>query len=165
MRIRNLIARCDALSASESRRDESAAETEPAETMVEVNAVASDAVEAEEDNGKADAESDNEFIRKAIEMVEKNINTRGYTVEQLSRDLCMERTGLYKKMTALLDKSPSLFIRGIRLQRAAALLRETNLSISEVALRTGFSSSSHMSRCFQDEWGCTPGKIRQDRGR
>lgn len=50
----------------------------------------------------------------------------GYSVEQLSRDLCMERTGLYRKLVNLLDQSPSLFIRNIRLQRAAQLLTETN---------------------------------------
>ncbi len=162
MRIRNLIERCDALSASESRKEEPAEEAAPTEVVNETETPANEVLEADDADDKSCDESDNEFIRKAIELVEKNINTRGYTVEQLSRDLCMERTGLYKKMTALLDKSPSLFIRGIRLQRAASLLRETNLSITQIAESTGFSSSSHMSKCFQDEWGCTPGKIRQE---
>ncbi len=150
MRIRNLIERCDALTSECNRKSKV------------VEELANETVEEVVDNVAMADGADNEFIRKAVEMVEKNINTRGYTVEQLSRDLCMERTGLYKKMTALLDKSPSLFIRGIRLQRAAAMLRETTLSITEVAERTGFSSSSHMSKCFQEEWGCTPGKIRSD---
>lgn len=105
--------------------------------------------------------ADNDFIQRAIALVEQNINTRGYSVEQLSRDLCMERTGLYKKMTTLLDKSPSIFIRSIRLQHAESLLRESDLSIAEVAERTGFSSPSHMSKCFQEERGCTPKQIRE----
>ena len=107
--------------------------------------------------------ADNEFIQHAIALVEQNINTRGYSVEQLSRDLCMERTGLYKKMTTLLDKSPSIFIRSIRLQHAESLLRESDLSITEVAERTGFSSPSHMSKCFQEERGCTPKQIRESK--
>lgn len=107
--------------------------------------------------------ADNEFIQHAIALVEQNINTRGYSVEQLSRDLCMERTGLYKKMTTLLDKSPSIFIRSIRLQHAETLLRESDLSIAEVAERTGFSSPSHMSKCFQEERGCTPKQIRESK--
>ena len=106
--------------------------------------------------GKEDDSEVDDFVRKAVELVEKNIGTKGYNVEQLSRDMCMERTGLYKRMTELMDKTPSLFIRSIRLQKAASLLMKGGLTVTEVAEQTGFSSSSHMSRCFQAEWGCTP---------
>ena len=96
------------------------------------------------------------FLARAIEQVEKNMHVIGYSVEQLSRDLCMERTGLYRKLVNLLDQSPSLFIRNIRLQRAAQLLTENELSIAEIAERTGFSSSSYLSKCFQEMYGCRP---------
>lgn len=88
--------------------------------------------------------------------MEKNLHVPGYSVEQLSRDLCMERTGLYRKLVAMLDQSPSLFIRNIRLQRAAQLILEGSLSITEIAERTGFSSSSYLSKCFQEMYGCRP---------
>lgn len=100
--------------------------------------------------------ADAEFIARAVEMVERNLNTPAYSVEQLSRDLCMERTGLYRKLTALLDRSPSLFIRDIRLRCAARLLAEGKLSVAEVAEATGFSSSSYMSKCFVETFGCRP---------
>lgn len=100
--------------------------------------------------------ADSEFLNKAIALVEANINTPNYSVEQLSKDLCMDRTGLYKKLNALLDKSPSLFIRSIRLKKAAALLREGQMSISDIAAAVGFSSASYMSKCFQEEYGCKP---------
>lgn len=93
---------------------------------------------------------------QAIELVEKNLDVNGYSVEQLSRDLCMERTGLYRKLVTLLNQSPSLFIRNIRLQRAAQLLAEGKLSVTEIAERTGFSSSSYLSKCFQEMYGCRP---------
>lgn len=102
------------------------------------------------------SEADKAFIAKAMEFVEKNLNTPGYSVVQLSRDLCMERTGLYRKLTALLEQSPSLFIRDIRLRNAARLLKEGKLSITEIAEQTGFSSTSYMSKCFQERYGCRP---------
>ena len=77
-------------------------------------------------------------------------------MEQLAADLCMERTGLYKKLTALMQQSPVVFIRSIRLHRAADMLREGRLSIADVAERTGFSSTSYFSKCFQKEFGCKP---------
>lgn len=96
------------------------------------------------------------FLSKAMKLVEQNLNVSGYSVEQLSRDLCMDRTGLYRKLTTLLDQSPSLFIRNIRLQRAAKLLLEGELSISQITEQVGFSSSSYLSKCFQEEFGCRP---------
>lgn len=102
------------------------------------------------------SESDRAFIAKAVETVERNLNTPGYSVEQLSRDLCIDRTGLYRKLTAMLDRSPSLFIRDIRLLNAARLIKEGKLSITEIAESTGFSSTSYMSKCFQERYGCRP---------
>ena len=96
------------------------------------------------------------FIQRAIALVEQHLDTPGYNVEQLATDLCMERTGLYKRLTALLDQTPTLFIRRIRMERAARLLREGNLSIAEIAEQTGFSSASYFSRIFQETYGKKP---------
>lgn len=112
----------------------------------------------------ADAETDSEedlsqaspFLDKVRELVIANLRTNGYNVEQLSEDLCMERTGLYKKLTALTGMSPSAYIRSIRLERAVALLREGKMNVQEIADEVGFNSASYMSRCFVQEYGCTP---------
>ena len=111
-------------------------------------------------------EADKEFLSRAVELVEINLHRPGYSVEQLSRDLCMERTGLYRKLVALLDKSPSLFIRSVRLRRAANLLTENpTISVAEVAELTGFSSSSYLSKCFQEEFGCRPSEYVSKHGK
>lgn len=123
------------------------------------SANAEDAVDAMSDADKA-------FLSRAVELVENNLHSSGYSVEQLSRDLCMERTGLYRKLVALLDKSPSLFIRSVRLRRAANLLSENpGISVAEVAELTGFSSSSYLSKCFQEEFGCRPSEYVSSHGK
>lgn len=106
-----------------------------------------------EENRKS---ADEEFLARAMEQVERHLDVPGYSVEQLSRDLCVDRTGLYRKLIALLDESPSSFIRNIRLRRAAQLLLETEFSVTEIAERVGFSTSSYMSKCFQEMYGCRP---------
>jgi transcriptional regulator GlxA family with amidase domain len=68
----------------------------------------------------------------------------------------MERTGLYKKLTLLMDTSPVIFIRNIRLRKAAEMLLQGEKSISEIAVATGFGSSSYFSKCFQKAYGCKP---------
>lgn len=102
-----------------------------------------------------------DLMNRAILLVEQNLSTPGYTVERLAQDLCMDRTGLYKKMTAAIDKTPTAFIRNIRLTHAAQLIREGKLTMSEVAEQTGFSSASYMARCFQEEWGKKPSELRE----
>ena len=97
-----------------------------------------------------------EFVSRVTALVKQNIANQGYSVEQLAADLCMERTGLYRKLTALMDKSPVAFIRSIRLQRAAEMLAGGGRSVAEVAERTGFGSTGYFSKCFQAEFGCRP---------
>ena len=116
---------------------------------------------AREEEAIAPMGEDHELVRRAAELVEKNLSVSGYNVEQLAADLCMERTGLYRKLTTLLDQSPTLFIRSIRLERAAALLRETDLSVQEVSERCGFASPGYFSRLFQQTYGKKPSEFRQ----
>ena len=99
---------------------------------------------------------DNDFVRRATELVNQHLSDSNYGVEQLAIDMCMDRTGLYKKMTAIMDNSPVTFIRSTRLYFAAELLKQGNKSITEIAEITGFSSSSYFSKCFQKEFGCRP---------
>ncbi|MGN0047484.1 MAG: helix-turn-helix domain-containing protein [Bacteroides sp.] len=101
------------------------------------------------------SEADAEFLQKAIGLVECHLG-QPYSVEQLSRDLCMERTGLYKRLSALLDKSPSLFMRSVRLRHAAQMIADGNMTLAEIAQRTGFSSASYLGKCFQEEYHCRP---------
>ena len=105
-------------------------------------------------------EQEIDFMNRATALVEKNLTNPAYSVGQLSRDLCMERTGLYKKLTQMLDKSPTIFIRNIRLERAALLIKHGNMSIGEIADAVGFCSSSYMSKCFQEKFGCKPSEYK-----
>ena len=89
-------------------------------------------------------------------MDEQHLEDGEYGVEQLAHDLCMERTGLYKKLTTLTDTTPVALIRSVRLRRAAALLQEGTLTVNEIAERTGFSSPSYFTKCFKKEFGVLP---------
>lgn len=132
-RIRDLVERCSQLESGVSE------EPEPQEQM---------------------SEQELDFMNRATALVEQNLTNPAYSVEQLSRDLCMERTGLYKKLTQMLDKSPTVFIRNIRLERAALLIKRGNMSIGEIADAVGFCSSSYMSKCFQEKFGCKPSEYK-----
>ena len=97
-----------------------------------------------------------EFMTRATQLVEQHITDPNYNVERLAADLCMERTGLYKRLTTLMQQPPVSFIRSIRLHRAADMLLKGDISVSEIAEQTGFCSTSYFSKCFQKEFGCKP---------
>lgn len=67
----------------------------------------------------------------------------------------MERTGLYKKLVTQSGKTPSAFIKEVRIKNALKLLLE-GYSVQEVSVKVGFSSPSHLIRAFQEKYGCTP---------
>ncbi len=112
------------------------------------------------DAGSALSQQDLDFMNRATTLVEQHLSDTQYTVEQLARDLCMERTGLYRRLTALMDASPVVFIRGIRLHRAAELLKSGKYSVTEVSEMTGFGTVSYFGKCFFQEFGCKPSEYK-----
>jgi signal transduction histidine kinase/DNA-binding response OmpR family regulator/ligand-binding sensor domain-containing protein len=103
---------------------------------------------------------DNELIKNALQHIEKNMDNASYSVEQLSKDLFMDRTGLYRKLSVIVGQTPSEFIRSVRLKKAAQLL-ENGLSVSEVAGQVGFGTTSYFTKCFQDEFGIKPSQYKK----
>ena len=99
---------------------------------------------------------DEKLIRKALETVEKHLANPDFSVEQLSRELGMSRVYLYKKLLSLTGKSPIEFIRSIRVQRAAQLLEQSQLTVSEIAYEVGFNNPKYFTRYFKAEYHCLP---------
>lgn len=105
-------------------------------------------------------ELDKAFLARAYQHIENNLSNPDYTVEKFSEDMNMDRTGLYRKLIALTDHSPTNFIRTIRLKKAAELLLDKKLTIADVSEQTGFNSISYFTKCFHEAFGKTPGQSR-----
>lgn len=99
---------------------------------------------------------DEQLLQKALKLIEEHIDNSEYNVEQLSADMGMSRMNLYRKLQAITGQTPTEFIRTIRLKRAAQLLQDGKLNVSEVADRVGFSSSSYFTKCFKEQFGVLP---------
>lgn len=83
-----------------------------------------------------------------------------HTVESLAACAAMSRSSFAERFSAGLGQTPMRFVRDVRLQRAARLLRESDLSIDGIANRIGISSRSHFSRAFRDYYSCSPAQYR-----
>ena len=110
---------------------------------------------------------DEQLVQKALECVERNMDNTEYSVEELSADLAMNRATLYRKLQGITGQTPKDFIRSIRLKRAAQLLRDTDLSISEIADHVGFSTPRYFTKLFKETFGMLPsqygGKSRDEK--
>ncbi len=99
---------------------------------------------------------DEKFIEKAVNYVSENLDRSELSVEEMSESLGMSRVRLYKKIKQITGKTPIEFIRVIRLKRAAQLLRESQMNVSEIAYQTGFNSPKVFSKYFREEFGVLP---------
>jgi AraC-like DNA-binding protein len=77
-------------------------------------------------------------------------------VDYIGRDLGFSRTGFYRKIKGLVDMSPIDFLNSYRLRKAAEMLHEGLLSLTEISDKTGFSSYSYFSKSFKKHFGVTP---------
>ncbi len=99
---------------------------------------------------------DEKFVRKAVALVEANISSSDFLVEDLCREMGMSRVYFYKKILSLTDKTPSEFIRFIRLKRAADLLEKSQMFVNEVAFQVGFNDPKYFRKYFKTEFGISP---------
>ena len=100
--------------------------------------------------------ADEEFLNKALRFVEKNMDNSEYSVDELSDDMAMSRATLFRKMRSVIGMSPTDFIRNTRLKRAAQLITEGRLSVTEIAYSVGYSSPGHFTKSFKKEFGVLP---------
>ena len=96
---------------------------------------------------------DERFLQKAIAVVEDNIDDPDLDIEKFASEIGVSRMQLYRKLNALTEMTVKEFVRSIRLKRAAQLLVQKKLNISEVAYAVGFRDLSHFRKCFRQEFG------------
>ena len=109
--------------------------------------------------------SDREMLRKASEIIERNIDNPQFDISTLCEEIGVGRSSLYSKFKVLTGMTPNNFIINYRLKYAANLLRRyPNLSISEVSDRSGFNSSVYFSQCFKRQYGNTPQNYQKEYG-
>ena len=96
---------------------------------------------------------DERFLQKAIDVVETNIADPDLDIERFASEIGVSRMQLYRKLNALTEMTVKEFVRNIRLKRAAQLLVQKKMNVSEVAYAVGFKDLSHFRKCFRQEFG------------
>jgi signal transduction histidine kinase/ligand-binding sensor domain-containing protein/CheY-like chemotaxis protein len=102
-----------------------------------------------------------EFLDRLKLIIEKNMGSENFDIIFLSRDMHMSRSQLHRKLKALTNTTPALYIRKIRLEKAYQLLKETDTPISDIAFSLGFSSPSYFTYSFSEMYGYAPSDLRK----
>jgi len=99
---------------------------------------------------------DQKFLSKAFAVINENIGNPEFSIKAFAEKMNMGKTTFYKKINALTGKSVNDFITHVKLKKAAELLTHTELSVSEVAFKTGYKNLSHFTRSFKNQYGVPP---------
>ena len=102
-------------------------------------------------------EEGSEFISKVTKLVIDNLSDTDFSIDRLCQEMAMSRTLFYIKLKTYTGKSPQDFIRVIRLERAATLLRNGQ-SVTDTATLAGFENAKYFSTVFKKYFGVSPSK-------
>jgi signal transduction histidine kinase/DNA-binding response OmpR family regulator len=101
---------------------------------------------------------DERFLTKITNIIEDNISDPDLNVTYLCKKVNISQKQLYRKIKSLTGLTAVEYIKSVRLKKAALLLSNKNFTIAEVMYKVGFSNHSYFAKCFQSEFGKTPGQ-------
>ncbi len=101
----------------------------------------------------------------AKEMIDKDFADPDLTVERLAETLHVNRVSLSRSFMHHYGIAISAYLKGRRIQTALGFLRESDLSVAEIAALCGFSSVSYFIRIIRETTGNPPGKLRDRIGK
>ena len=99
---------------------------------------------------------DEELLKRAVSIVEENIDNFEFSTDEFAQKMNMSRSNLHLKLKAITGESAIDFIRKVRFKRATELLKSGRYTVTEVSSMVGFNSSSYFATCFKKYIGCLP---------
>lgn len=101
-----------------------------------------------------------DFLNLVHETLKTHLSDENFGIAELCEIMNISRTQLHRKLKALTGLSTSHYLRSLRLEIAKNLLEQSELNVSEVAFKVGFSSATYFSTAFKEEFGYAPREAR-----
>lgn len=99
---------------------------------------------------------DEKFMQKLYATLQQNIANSDLNLDAFCKELGLSKSNLYRKIKQITGYSPNEFIRNFRLETAAKMLKETDMTITEVYCAVGYNSLAYFSNCFKTLYGVPP---------
>jgi signal transduction histidine kinase/DNA-binding response OmpR family regulator len=105
------------------------------------------------------ASADEKLINNVIILIEKNLSESGFNIDEMCKQFYLSRSHFTRKIKQLTGLSPIELLTSFRLKRAAKLLVQGKVSISEISYMVGFEHPNSLSRSFRKEFGMSPSEF------
>lgn len=102
---------------------------------------------------------DEQFLKKAIQVMEKNLDNSEFSTDEFAREMCMSRSNLHLKMKAITGEATNDFIRRTRMTKAAELLKSNKYTVAEVSYMVGYKTPSYFATAFKSFFGHSPSSL------
>jgi signal transduction histidine kinase/ligand-binding sensor domain-containing protein/DNA-binding response OmpR family regulator len=112
-----------------------------------------------QDNSKASLDvkdDDMELMQKIMEVFDQHIGNQELSVEKIAQEIGISRTHLHRRLKRIAGISAGELIRTVRLTKAAQLLKEKQINVSQLAYLVGYTSQSNFSTAFKKHFGVSP---------
>lgn len=96
------------------------------------------------------------LMDRIMKSINQNMSNSDYNVEMLTQDVGISRAQLHRKMKEMTGIAVSEFIRNLRLEYAAKLLKSHKVNVTQVAYEVGFCNPAHFSTVFHKHFGFSP---------
>ena len=100
------------------------------------------------------------FLERFKKVAKSHIGNANLRMDDLGSELSLSKVQMYRKVKALTGKTPAEVLREMRMQKAYSLLKQTDKTISEVAVEVGFAIPGYFSACFKKQFGINPTDLR-----
>lgn len=104
---------------------------------------------------------DHKFMVTVIKLVKDNLSKSDFSVDELGKLMNMSRASFFNKLKDLTGVSPVVFIRDMRLNAAAELIKNDDLLIKEICFEVGFNDLKYFGKCFKAKFDQTPADYRR----
>jgi signal transduction histidine kinase/AraC-like DNA-binding protein len=104
--------------------------------------------------------ADEKFLKRALEIIEKNMGDCDFDVNSFYPEMNMSRMQLFRKLKALVNQTPSELIRNMRLKRASQLMKQKFGNIAEITYEVGFNNLSYFAKCFKEKFDVLPSEYK-----
>ncbi len=106
------------------------------------------------------APQESNFLKLVQTTLETHLSDENFGIAELCELLNISRAQLHRKLKKFTGLSTSHYIRSLRLEIAKNILETSDLNVSEVAFKVGFSSPTYFSKVFKAQFGYTPRELR-----
>ena len=101
-------------------------------------------------------------LKRAVEIMEGSLDLP-FNVYELAQEVSVSTRHLERMFKDIFNQTPARFYKQLRTKKARALIEETQLSMVEISVATGFGSSSSLNEAIKKQYGLSPKQLRLKR--